>query len=244
MFYLPVSLLLFFMLVLLLPFLWLGLAVDVVALAVGKLGFSREGALLLLLAILVGSSVNIPLYRVKCEVTLVEDLASLWMRQFWGIPLAKIPQETVIALNVGGGLIPVLLALYQFGRADSVLILAVTALVTLVSYYASHVVPGIGIQMNPLIAPATAALAALFWAGASGGLCRRGFGYPYRGGSPALAGGVAAQLLRHSQHWRGRGFRWYCPLWLVCPAAELNQQIGKGKGDGLGGIQPTQVGIP
>ncbi|MFS8783317.1 hypothetical protein NW815_08550, partial [Synechococcus sp. R6-7] len=80
MFYLPVSLLLFFMLVLLLPFLWLGLAVDVVALAVGKLGFSREGALLLLLAILVGSSVNIPLYRVKCEVTLVEDLASLWMR--------------------------------------------------------------------------------------------------------------------------------------------------------------------
>jgi len=59
----------------------------------------------------------------------------------------------------------VLLALYQFGRADSVLILAVTALVTLVSYYASHVVPGIGIQMNPLIAPATAALAALFWAG-------------------------------------------------------------------------------
>lgn len=165
MFYLPVSLLLFFMLVLLLPFLWLGLAVDVVALAVGKLGFSREGALLLLLAILVGSSVNIPLYRVKCEVTLVEDLASLWMLQFWGIPLAKIPQETVIALNVGGGLIPVLLALYQFGRADSVLILAVTALVTLVSYYASHVVPGIGIQMNPLIAPATAALAALFWAG-------------------------------------------------------------------------------
>ncbi|MFS8872406.1 DUF1614 domain-containing protein [Synechococcus sp. R50.1] len=173
MFYLPVSLLLFFMLVLLLPFLWLGLAVDVVALAVGKLGFSREGALLLLLAILVGSSVNIPLYRVKCEVTLVEDLASLWMRQFWGIPLTKLSQETVIALNVGGGLIPVLLALYQFGRADSVLILAVTALVTLVSYYASHVVPGkglrpagaIGIQMNPLIAPATAALAALFWAG-------------------------------------------------------------------------------
>ncbi len=134
MFYLPVSLLLFVVLLLLLPLVWLGLAVDVVALAVGKLGFSRDGALLLLLAVLVGSSVNIPLYRVKCEVTLVEDLASLWMRQFWGIPLAKIPQETVIALNVGGGLIPVLLALYQFGRADSVLILACGT-----SYYAGCV---------------------------------------------------------------------------------------------------------
>jgi hypothetical protein len=43
MFYLPVSLLLFLMLLLLLPFLWLGLAVDVVALAAGKLGFPEMG---------------------------------------------------------------------------------------------------------------------------------------------------------------------------------------------------------
>ncbi len=165
MFYLPVSLLLFVVLLLLLPLIWLGLAVDVVALAVAKLGFSREMALLLLVAVLVGSPINIPLYRVECEVAVVEDLASLWMRQFWGIPLVKMPQETVIALNVGGGLIPVLLAIYQLGRANLGLILAVTALVTLVSYYASHVVPGIGIQMNPLIAPATAALAAFLLAG-------------------------------------------------------------------------------
>ncbi|MEN9222633.1 MAG: DUF1614 domain-containing protein [Thermostichus sp. BF3_bins_97] len=165
MFYLPVSLLLFVVLLLLLPLLWLGLAVDVVALAVAKLGFSRDVALLLLLAVLVGSPINIPLYRVECEVTVVEDLASLWMRQFWGIPLVKMPQETVIALNVGGGLIPMVLALYQLGRANVGLILAVTVLVTLVSYFASHVVPGIGIQMNPLIAPATAALVAWFIAG-------------------------------------------------------------------------------
>ncbi len=165
MFYLPVSLLLFLMLLLLLPLVWLGLAVDVVTGAVAKLGFSREAALLLLAAVLAGSPINIPLYRVACEVTVVEDLTSLWMRQFWGIPLVKIPQETIIALNVGGGLIPVLLAVYQFGRANVALILAVVALVTLVSYFASHVVPGIGIQMNPLIAPATAALAAFFLAG-------------------------------------------------------------------------------
>ncbi|MFQ3584585.1 MAG: DUF1614 domain-containing protein [Cyanobacteriota bacterium] len=165
MFYLPVSLLLFVVLVLLLPLLWLGLAVDVVALAVAKLGFSRDAALLLLVAVLVGSPINIPLYRVECEVTVVEDLASLWMRQFLGIPLMKMPQETVIALNVGGGLIPMVLALYQFGRANVALILAILALVTVVSYFASHVVPGIGIQMNPLIAPATAALAAFLLAG-------------------------------------------------------------------------------
>ncbi|MGQ9838685.1 MAG: DUF1614 domain-containing protein [Cyanobacteriota bacterium] len=165
MFYLPVSLLLFVVLLLLLPLIWLGLAVDVVALAVAKLGFSRDAALLLLVAVLVGSPINIPLYRVECETTVVEDLASLWMRQFWGIPLVRMSRETVIALNVGGGLIPVVLALYQFGRANVTLILAVSALVTLTSYFASHVVPGIGIQMNPLIAPTTAALAALLIAG-------------------------------------------------------------------------------
>ncbi|MEN9201927.1 MAG: DUF1614 domain-containing protein [Thermostichus sp. DG_1_6_bins_120] len=165
MFYLPVSLLLFVMLVLLLPLVWLGLAVDVVAVAVSKLGFSRDAALLLLLAVLVGSSINIPLYRVKCEVAVVEDLASLWMRQFWGIPLLKMSQETVVALNVGGGLIPLILALYQLGRADVGMILAVTLLVTGVSYYASQVVSGIGIQMNPLIAPATAALVSFLIAG-------------------------------------------------------------------------------
>jgi uncharacterized membrane protein len=70
-----------------------------------------------------------------------------------------------VALNVGGGLIPVLLALYQFRHANSLAIILVTGFVPLVSYYAAQVVPGIGIRMNPLLAPLTAALAASFIAG-------------------------------------------------------------------------------
>lgn len=66
-----------------------------------------------------------------------------------------------MAVNVGGGLIPVGLALYQFTQGNSLAILLVTAIVTLVSYYAARVVPGIGIQMNPLLAPLTAALSAM-----------------------------------------------------------------------------------
>ncbi len=166
MIYLPVSLLLFLLLLLLLPFVWLVVAVDVVQAATAKLGFSANGALLLLALVLLGSTLNLPLYRKQTQVEIVPDFASLWMRQFWGIPLLQVRQETVVALNVGGGLIPVILAIYQFSRASAVSILLVTAIVTVVSYFAAHVVPGIGIQMNPLLAPLAASLSALLIAGA------------------------------------------------------------------------------
>ncbi|MBD1942777.1 hypothetical protein H6F50_10475, partial [Coleofasciculus sp. FACHB-712] len=56
MIYLPVSLLLFILFLLLLPFLWFALAVDVVQIAVAKLGFSPGMAVLLLTAVILGST--------------------------------------------------------------------------------------------------------------------------------------------------------------------------------------------
>lgn len=161
MIYLPVSLLLFLMLLLLLPFIWFAVAVDVVEIAVAKLGFSPNIAFFLLVLIICTSTINIPLYRIEAPAQLAGNFASLWVREFWGIPLRKVERSTVIALNVGGGLIPVLLALYQFSQGNALAILLVTVIVTIVSYFAARVVPGIGIQMNPLLAPVTAALSAM-----------------------------------------------------------------------------------
>ncbi|MBW4624882.1 MAG: DUF1614 domain-containing protein [Brasilonema octagenarum HA4186-MV1] len=161
MIYLPVSLLLFLVLLLLLPFFSFVVAVDVVGIAVAKLGFSPSIATLLFTLVILTSTINVPLYRTESSVTVANDLASLWVREYWGIPLGKVQRYTVIALNVGGGLIPVLLALYQFTQGNALAILLVTAIVTAVSYYAARVVPGIGIQMNPLLAPLTAALSAM-----------------------------------------------------------------------------------
>lgn len=161
MIYLPVSLLLFLVLLLLLPFIWFAVAVDVVEIAVAKLGFSSNIAFLLLVLVIFTSTINIPLYRLVAPVHLADDFATLWLKEFWGIPLRRVERSTVVALNVGGGLIPVLLALYQFARTNALFILLVTAIVTVVSYYAARVVPGIGIQMNPLLAPLTAALSAM-----------------------------------------------------------------------------------
>jgi uncharacterized membrane protein len=166
----------------LLPFIWLVLALDVVEVAAAKLGFSPNIALILFIVIVLGSTINIPLYERVSSVPAVRDFADLWIGHFWGIPLRKIEQKTIVALNVGGGLIPTLLALYELTRSNALAISIVTAIVTFVSYYSARIVPGIGIQMNALAAPLTAALSALMVAG--------------EGAAPiAFAGGVLGTLL-------------------------------------------------
>lgn len=125
------------LLILLLPLVLTGLTLDMVTVAVTKLGFSPNLAIMLLAAVIIGSTINIPLYRQQ-----LQSAESLWTRQ-----------RTVVAINVGGGLIPIVLALYQLTRGHIVPILATTAIVTLVSYSTAQIVPGTGIRMNAMISP-------------------------------------------------------------------------------------------
>ncbi len=161
MIYLPVSVLLFLLLLLLFPFIWIAVALDVVEVAVAKLGFSPNVAFLLFAAVLVGSLINIPLYKVESITPVIPNFRDMWLQQFWGIPLHKVRKKTIVALNVGGGLIPVLLAIYELTRSNPIAIFWVTVIVTIVSYYSAQIVPGIGIQMNALIPPLTAAISAV-----------------------------------------------------------------------------------
>ncbi|OUC11670.1 MAG: hypothetical protein B0A82_26045 [Alkalinema sp. CACIAM 70d] len=161
MIYLPIIGLLFILLLLLLPILWFTVTLEVVQIAAVKLGFSPMVGGLMLVLVILGSTINIPLYKTESKVDLLEDWIFFHQRQYWGIPFHRVPQITIVALNVGGCVLPSLLALYQFHQAPAGPILLVTAIVTIVSYYAAHIVPGIGIQMNPLLAPITAALSAI-----------------------------------------------------------------------------------
>ncbi|HIK37356.1 MAG: DUF1614 domain-containing protein [Geminocystis sp.] len=168
MIYLPVTVLLFLIFILLLPFFWIAIALDVVEIAVAKLGFSPAVAFFLFMSVILGSTINIPLYERVSQIALMPDFIDLWLARFWGIPLRQIEQKTIVALNVGGGLIPTLLAIYQFTRANPLFILFTTAIVTFVSYYSAQIVPGIGIQMNALVAPLTAAMVSLLLTGGEG----------------------------------------------------------------------------
>ncbi|BAZ90107.1 MULTISPECIES: DUF1614 domain-containing protein [Cylindrospermopsis] len=182
MIYLPVSILLFLVLLLLLPFIWFALAVDIVEIAVAKLGFSPQIAFFLFLLVIITSTINIPLYRLENTIEVVDEFATLWLREFWGIPLRRLDRSTVVALNVGGGLIPVLLALYQISRGNLLAITLVTTIVSVVGYFAARIVPGIGIQMNPLLAPLTAVISAMIIA-------------PHAGAPVAFAGGILGTVI-------------------------------------------------
>jgi len=128
-----------------------------------RVGFSPRAAFLALCAALLGSGVNLPV-----AVLPAEQLVQSWIVTFFGmqyvIPMVVERQSTVIAINVGGALIPVLLAVYlisRYGiRLRTVLALVV---VTGVVHWLAQPVRGIGIALPPLLPSlATAGVALLF----------------------------------------------------------------------------------
>lgn len=135
---------------------------GVLQLAFHKLGLSADSAALLLMVTLFGSLLNLPLFTVRTDPAEQE-------RRLRDIPpalLARIkviPGRTVIAVNVGGCVVPLAFSLYLFNlsRPDALHALTAVATVAMVSYGISFSVPRVGIAMPVLVAPLTAAVAAV-----------------------------------------------------------------------------------
>jgi len=147
------------MLVLVLPFLFALFFFNVAALSFTKLGLSPEGAFLLLMASLVGGMINIPISRRRY---LVEKPRFPMSFIFYYPPQVR---EQVVAVNVGGAVIPVLFSLYLLPRAPLTVTILAAAAVTLVAKALARPVPGIGIQLPAFIPPIVAAIIALILAG-------------------------------------------------------------------------------
>jgi uncharacterized membrane protein len=131
-------------------------------LAFDKLGLSAESGFLLLFVSLFGSTINLPLFTVSAEAPPAEAIA-VTLRGLLRHTAREFHGRTLIAINVGGGLIPVLFSLYLIGRGGLPLpmLVAATGVVALVSHLVSRPLPGIGIGMPIFVAPIAAALTAL-----------------------------------------------------------------------------------
>ena len=136
--------------------------------ALMKLRLEPSTAILLVMGIILGSGINLPLKRIPRNDTLVEDpLAIFGLTGRWP-RLQRIRQETVIAVNVGGCLIPAGLAIYEiahllFDNPQSLAWLAIAVAVnTAVCYRLAQPVSGIGIALPGLVPAAVAAMSA-FW---------------------------------------------------------------------------------
>lgn len=139
------------------------LLVSVTEAAFQRIGFTRLEVVLILIGTFLGSAVNIPFHKVKS----VSRILKLEEVRFFGITY-RIPHfateeaSTIVAVNLGGALIPTAVSLYlinshlqQLGQI--VLGVAITAVVV---HLVARRVPGLGITTPAFIPPITAALVA------------------------------------------------------------------------------------
>lgn len=134
--------------------------IGALTLAFHKLGLSPLAGYLLLMAALLGSSINIPLFMINAEPV---NGAPAWpSSQLLGPFIHPFRGKTIIAVNLGGCVIPVLLSVFLLVNQmfDPFRLLIAIAIVTVVSYSFSRPIPGMGIGMPILLAPVMAALSA------------------------------------------------------------------------------------
>lgn len=140
------------------------LAVQLGALTVAfdKLGLSPLSAFILLFASLLGSAVNVPLAWLRAESTAAVAPPPRWQRLLRH-PRREFHGRTLLAVNVGGCVIPVAFSAYLLVHSHLpwLQVVAGVSVITVLSYVASRPIAGIGIGMPLLLAPIAAAIIAL-----------------------------------------------------------------------------------
>lgn len=135
---------------------------GVLTFAFEKLGLSTGSAATLLFTSLIGSLINLPLCTVKSEKPDFSKVPAIY-RNIVKQVNKEFTGRTLIAVNVGGAMVPAIFSIYLANTMDVPLddILIAVMLVAAVCYFASRPLPGIGIGMPAFVAPITAALVAL-----------------------------------------------------------------------------------
>ena len=126
-----------------------------------RLGVSSGTALLLLFGSLIGSYINIPVARFpEREVQTAQDLSFFGMH--YVVPVVVEWPGTVIAVNVGGAVIPTLLSLYLLVKNDLwIRGIVTTAAVTAIVHTLAYPVPGVGIAVPIFVPPVATAIVAV-----------------------------------------------------------------------------------
>ncbi len=162
--YLPLPLPFFAIIVGIFLVLVLMLVLGVLRHAYMRLGINSLAASLILFASLIGSYVNIPVAQLpEQQVLSGQEIAFFGMH--YVVPVVVDWPGTVIAVNVGGALIPVALSLYLLAKHRLWLRgLLATACVSAICNWLAYPVPGLGIAIPVFVPPLAAAAVALILA--------------------------------------------------------------------------------
>src|SRR5712691_10196871 len=159
--YLPLSPTFFSILVGMFILLVLFIQLGILRYAYIRIGISSRAALLLLFGSLIGSYVNIPVAELA-EQQIMSGREITYFGMHYVVPVVVDWPGTVIAVNVGGALIPGLMSIYLLGknRLWGAGLLA-TACVAAVCHFLADPVPGVGIALPVLVPALTTAVVAL-----------------------------------------------------------------------------------
>jgi uncharacterized membrane protein len=145
----------------LLGFLILLVQIGILEYAYEKMGIHRRYVFALLFLSLLGSYVNIPVAQLPAEkITSGQEIFFFGMRYI--IPLVQEWPRTVIAVNVGGAVVPTLVSLYLMVKKKLyVRGLMSVAIVASIVHWLAQPVAGLGIAVPIFIPPLVAAGTAL-----------------------------------------------------------------------------------
>jgi uncharacterized membrane protein len=137
--------------------------IGVISVAFEEVGFSSFITILILIATFVGSYVNIPLMKLKTAIPIVKDEFVAFFGIVYRIPQLEYGERTtMIAINLGGAVIPTLVSFYLLWKLPSVALYALVgiAIVAAVTHAVARPMKGVGIVTPAFIPPLVAAVLA------------------------------------------------------------------------------------
>ena len=159
--YFPLALPFLLLLFLLFLFLLILVEINVLTYAYDRMGIHPRYVFSLLLLSLLGSYVNIPVYQLPPEKVMSGGKV-IFFGMHYMVPMVREWPGTIIAVNLGGAVVPTLLSLYLLvkNRLNGRGLLGV-AVVAVIVHLLAYPVPGVGIAVPPLLPPLVATVVAL-----------------------------------------------------------------------------------
>lgn len=126
-----------------------------------SMGVTRQYMLIFLAGSLLGSYINIPIFSFPPEQIRSGEAVDFFGLTYY-VPVVRDWPGTVLAINVGGAIIPIVLSVFLIVRHRLWLeALVATAVVTMVVHWMARPVPGMGIMVPTFVPPVITAVVAL-----------------------------------------------------------------------------------
>jgi uncharacterized membrane protein len=138
--------------------------IGAIGIAFEEVGFSVFTTAFILIATFIGSSVNIPLMKRESTIPIIKDEVISFFGMGYRIPQVEYGEiVTIIAVNLGGALIPSCVSFYLLWKAPAIALyaLAGVVVVAVVTHAVARPVKGVGIITPAFIPPITAIILAI-----------------------------------------------------------------------------------